>query len=67
MEMVVETGLVHGEPITKVRHVVSEDTLREEGWEACEEIKNAVMEVAKTYMHPEQATWVTVEWTWSPL
>lgn len=67
MEMTVEYGMVHGEPIVSMKHNLDEDTLLEGGWEACEEVRDAVLTHAKTLMHPEQATWVTVEWTWRPL
>lgn len=67
MEMRVECGMVHGESTVSMTHQLDEDTFMEGGWEACEEVRDAVLAHATTLMHPEKATWVTVEWTWRPL
>ena len=68
MRLTVTHGHVHGEPVGTWTHSVDEDTLLEHGFEACDEITKAVLEHARTkLMHPEVATWVTIEWTWKPL
>lgn len=68
MEISIQAGFVHGEDtVASELHTVDEHTIQEQGWEPCEEIMKVVMARAQEFMHPEKATWVTVEWTWKPL
>lgn len=67
MRVTVSAGMVHGEPTTTTTRAIDEHELIEHGWEVCGDTIDAAIAEAKRLMHPEEATWVTVEWTWKPL
>lgn len=67
MRIRVEAGHVHGEADVDETFSVSETDYDEEGWETCADQIALALLRAQEMMHPSKATWVTVEWTWSPL